>query len=217
MNVWDSRAEAYREATEQREGADLDRLVEWCEPGEGVKVLDVATGGGHVARRLRAEGCQVVTTDLSPGMKPDVVCPAEDLPFEDGSFDVVVSRIAPHHFTDVRKAVAEMRRVADRLVVVEDTLYADDGVEEAERLRDPSHVRSYTEEEWRDFFTEAGLEPELVETFEKRHPFDEWLARTGCEGDEAERVRALLSGRTTEDGSAWVDTKILFRARRSQT
>mgnify|MGYP003289496345 CR=1 FL=1 len=32
---------------------DLDLLVEWCEPGEGVKALDVATGGGHVARRLR--------------------------------------------------------------------------------------------------------------------------------------------------------------------
>ena len=34
-------------------GADLDLVVEMCNPHEGVKALDVATGGGHVARKLR--------------------------------------------------------------------------------------------------------------------------------------------------------------------
>ena len=43
-------------ARAHREGADLDLVVEWCEPAEGVKALDVATGGGHVARRLRELG-----------------------------------------------------------------------------------------------------------------------------------------------------------------
>jgi SAM-dependent methyltransferase len=214
---WDQRAAAYRDSPTHREGPDLDLLVEWCEPGEAVKVLDVATGGGHVARRLREEGCEVVTTDLSPGMKPDVLCPAEDLPFADGSFDVVVTRIAPHHFADVRRAVAEMARVANRLVVIEDSLYTDERVEAAEKLRDPTHVRNYTEDEWRDFLSDVGLEPELVEYFEKRHPLEAWLARTGCSGDEAERVKQLLAHRMTDDGSAWVDAKILLRARTSQT
>ena len=53
-------------------------------------------------------------------MRPDVVSSAEDLPFEDGSFDVVTCRIAAHHFQDVRKAVAEMARVTQRLLVIED-------------------------------------------------------------------------------------------------
>jgi SAM-dependent methyltransferase len=216
-NLWDDRAEAYRRSPGHASGEDLDTLVDWCEPGEGVKVLDVATGGGHVARRLREEGCQVVSTDASHGMQPDVVCRAEDLPFADGSFDVVVTRIAPHHFEDVRAAVAEMARVSNRLVVIEDTLFSSEAHEQAEQLRDPSHVRNYTEEEWRGFLVEAGLEPELVEEFEKRHPLEDWLARTGCTGEEAARVRELLADRMTEDGEAWVDTKILLRARKSQS
>lgn len=213
---WDTRLDAYRASETHRTGADLDLVVEWCEPGEGVKALDVATGGGHVARRLREEECEVVTVDASPGMRADVVAPAETLPFADGSFDVVVSRIAPHHFTDIRAAVAEMERVSNRLVVIEDTLYSSERHEEAERLRDPTHVRSYSEREWRAFLEEVGLEVEQIETFEIVHPLDEWLARTGCDGEEAERVKDLLADRMTGDGHAWTDTKIVLKARKSQ-
>jgi SAM-dependent methyltransferase len=217
MSSWSDRAQAYRESPTHREGPDLDLLVQWCEPAEGVKALDVATGGGHVARRLREAGAEVVTLDPSPGMRADVLAGAEDLPFADGSFDVVVSRIAPHHFTDVRAAVAEMARVSNRLVVIEDTLYSSDRHEQAEKLRDPTHVRNYTEDEWREFLAEAGLEVEQSERFEKTHPLEAWLARTGCEGEEAERVKELLADRMTEDGSAWTDVKILIRARKSQS
>ena len=97
-------------------------------------------------------------------------------------------------------------------MIVEDTLYSSDEVEEAERLRDPTHVRSYSEEEWRALPRDAGLEVEEVAFDDKRHPFESWLARTGCEGEEAERVRGLLAGRT--EGDACVDTKILLRARK---
>jgi SAM-dependent methyltransferase len=217
MSAWSERAEAYRESPGHREGADLDLVVEWCEPAEGVKALDVATGGGHVARRLRELGAEVVTLDPSPGMQADVLAPAEHIPFDDGAFDVVVTRIAPHHFEDIRAAVAELERVSNRLVVIEDTLYSNEAHEQAEKLRDPTHVRSYTEDEWRELLTEAGLEVEQVECFEKEHPLDDWLARTGCEGEEAERVRELLADRMNDDGTAWTDTKIVIRARKSQS
>lgn len=209
-DVWSERAEAYRTAVEQRHGEDLDRIVEWSAGAE--TALDVATGGGHVARRLRDAGLEVTTLDPAPGMQADVVSQAESMPFADSCFDVVVTRIAPHHFEDVEAAVREMARVSRELVVVEDTLYASDEVEEAERLRDPSHVRSYTEGEWRGFLATAGLTVEAVEQHEKRHPLDAWLARTGCVGEEAERVRELLAPRV--DGDEYVDTKILLRARK---
>lgn len=217
MSTWSDRAQAYRDSPTHREGPDLDLLVEWCGPEEGMKALDVATGGGHVARRLREKGATVVSLDPSPGMQADVVSSAEHIPFADGSFDVVVSRIAPHHFTDVRAAVAEMERASNRLVVIEDTLFSSDRHEQAEKLRDPTHVRNYTEDEWRGFLTEAGLEVEQAECFEKTHPLEAWLARTGCEGEEAERVKELLADRMTEDGSAWTDVKIVIRARKSQS
>jgi SAM-dependent methyltransferase len=217
MTTWSERAQAYRESATHREGPDLELVVEWCEPGNGVKALDVATGGGHVARRLREEGCEVVSLDPSPGMRADVLASAEHIPFEDGSFDVVVSRIAPHHFEDIRAAVAEMERVSNRLVVIEDTLFSSERHEEAEKLRDPTHVRNYTEDEWRGFLADAGLEVEQVECFGKEHPLEEWLARTGCQGEEAARVRELLADRMTSDGEAWVDTKIVLQARKSQS
>jgi SAM-dependent methyltransferase len=215
-HVWDDRAETYRASKTHAEGADLDLVVEWCAPGPGRKVLDVATGGGHVARRLREEGCDVVTTDSAPGMKPDVVSRAEDLPFADGSFDCVVSRIAPHHFSDVAKAVEEMARVSNDVVVIEDTLYSDERHEQAEKLRDPTHVRNYTEDEWVELLSRAGVEVEQRQLFEKEHPLDEWLARTGCEGEEAERVKELLADRMTPEGTAWTDVKIVLKARKSQ-
>jgi ubiquinone/menaquinone biosynthesis C-methylase UbiE len=213
-DVWSQRADAFRESPTHREGPDLDLLVEWCEPGPDVKVLDVATGGGHVARRLREEGCTVITVDPAPGMKADVVASAEELPFADGSFDVVTCRIAAHHFQDIGAAVAEMARIAQHLVVIEDNVFVDDAVEEAERLRDPTHVRCYSQDEWKELLTAAGLEVEQVEHFERRPVVDDWLARVETPPDDAARVRELLGDRI-EDGALRLES-IVVKARKSQ-
>ena len=213
-DVWSARAQAFRESPTHREGPDLDLLVEWCEPAEGVKVLDVATGGGHVARRLREEGCTVVTVDRAPGMQPDVVSRAEDLPFADGSFDVVTCRIAAHHFEDVREAVGEMARIAQHLVVIEDNVFIDETVEEAERLRDPTHVRCYSEEEWKELLAHAGLEVEQIEHFERKPVVDDWLARVETPPEDAGRVRELLADHI-HDGALALQS-IVLKARRSQ-
>ena len=70
--------------------------------------------------------------------------------------------------------------------------------EEAEKLRDPSHVRNYTEEEWRGFFDRAGLELEEVQIFAYPIELEPWLERTECTGADAERVRELLADRITD-------------------
>ena len=190
----------------------LERIVEWATAAGAETAVDVATGGGHVARRLREAGLRVVSADPAPGMQPDVICRAEDLPFADGAFDLAVTRIAPHHFDDVATAIAELARVSNDLVVVEDTLYISELVEEAEKLRDPTHIRSYSEAEWRELLEAAGLEVEAVELFEKRHPLDEWLGRAGTPEEDSERVKELLAD-LIEDGE-FVDEKILLRARK---
>jgi SAM-dependent methyltransferase len=210
-DLWSERAEAYSESDTHREGRDLDLLVSWA---EGKTALDVATGGGHVARRLRERGLEVTTLDPAPGMRADVLAPAEHIPFADGSFDTVATRIAPHHFTDIRAAVVEMARVARRVVLVEDTLYDSEEVEEAERLHDPTHVRSYSEENWRSFLEDAGLTVERIDLQTKRRDFVAWCDRTGCTGAERERARQLLGDRIDEQGG-YTDTKILVRARKA--
>jgi SAM-dependent methyltransferase len=210
-DIWSERAEAYVESDTHREGRDLDLLVSWA---EGETALDVATGGGHVARRLREDGFRVTTLDPAPGMRADVLAPAEHIPFADGSFDTVATRIAPHHFSDIRAATGEMARVARRVVLVEDTLYDSEEVEEAEGFHDPTHVRSYSEQEWRSFLEDAGLVVEEVELQEKRRDFGTWCDRTGCTGPERQRVRELLGDRIDDEGG-YTDTKILIRARKA--
>jgi Methyltransferase domain len=167
--------------------------VEWAE-GCG-SAIDVATGGGHVARRLREAGLQVVSCDPAPGMKPDVICFAEELPFADGSFDLAVTRVAAHHFADVGAATRELARVASTRVVVVDNLHGGEDAERAEKRRDPSHERNYTEQEWRELFTAAGLELEDVRVFSYPIELEPWLERTACTGADAEEVRRLLADR----------------------
>lgn len=209
-DLWSERAAAYVESDTHREGADLDLLVSWA---EGETALDVAAGGGHVARRLRDRGMQVTTLDPAPGMKADVLASAEHIPFADASFDTVATRIAPHHFTDIGEAVGEMARVARRVVLVEDTLYDSEEVEEAEKLHDPTHVRSYSEQEWRTFLEDAGLTVEAVELQAKSRDAAAWFDRVGCVGADRERASELLGERIDENG-VYTDTKILIRARK---
>jgi SAM-dependent methyltransferase len=201
-DVWSERAELYRRSEAHREGADLDQLVEWAAGAR--TALDVATGGGHVARRLREAGLEVVTSDPSPGMRPDVICRAESLPFAEESFDVVACRVAAHHFEDVAAALGEMARVARESVLVVDNLYLGEREEEADRVRDPSHVRNYTEDEWRRLFETSGLRVTESARFDKPIEVAPWLERAGCVGKEAERVRELL-GHRIADGRLTLD------------
>jgi SAM-dependent methyltransferase len=208
---WSERAEAYRQSKPHSQGADLDLVVEWA--AGCTTAIDVASGGGHVARRLREAGLEVVTCDPAPGMQADVICFAEELPFADASFDLAATRVAAHHFSDVEAAVHELARVAARRVIVVDNLYMGEAAEEADKIRDPSHLRNYTEAQWRGFLSEAGLELEEVRLFDFPIEFEPWLERSECTGEDAERVRTLLADRIT--GGEVTLERIALKARPS--
>jgi hypothetical protein len=73
-----------------------------------------------------------------------------------------------------------------------------DEVEQAEALRDPSHVRNYDEAEWVAAVGGAGLTVADMRYFEHTFDLASWLARTGCEGEEAARAVALLGDRVKD-------------------
>ena len=113
--------------------------------------------------------------------------------------NVVACRIAGHHFDDVRAAVDEMARVSRDRVVVEDNVFMGDEVEQAEKLRDPTHVRCYSEDEWRALFVGARLKVVDERVFERSVEIEPWLSRVDTPEDDAVRVRELLADRI-EDG-----------------
>jgi SAM-dependent methyltransferase len=208
-DVWSKRADAYRDSDAHREGRDLELFAEWA---GGETALDVATGGGHVARVLRDAGLEVVTIDPAPGMKPTVVSRAEEIPFADASFDVVACRVAAHHFQDPAGALKEMARVSRGLVLIADNLYLGEAGEEADVLHDPTHVRNYSEDQWRAMFEAAGLEVEAFEREDKRIDFQGWLDRAGTPAEDRDRIEELLADRI-EGGKLLLDRGI-FKARK---
>jgi SAM-dependent methyltransferase len=207
-DVWSERAEAYRESDAHSQGRDLELFAEWAEGETG---LDVATGGGHVARVLREAGLEVVTIDPAPGMKPTVVSRAEEIPFADSSFDVVACRVAAHHFQDPAGALKEMARVSRGLVLIADNLFLGEDGEEADVLHDPTHVRNYSENEWRSMFKAAGLDIEAFEREDKRIDFQGWLDRAETPDEDRARIEELLGDRI-EGGRLRLDRGI-FKAR----
>jgi SAM-dependent methyltransferase len=98
-----------------------ERLVERLDPRPGERVLDVACGLGGVAARAARAGAEVTAIDLAPGMierasrRPERVnwhvADCQSLPFEDDSFDVVVSSFGVIFAPDPRRAASELSRV----------------------------------------------------------------------------------------------------------
>ena len=209
-------ADGYVTSPTHAAGYSLDRLVEWVNPGPGQRMLDLATGGGHTALALARHGVWTVAGDITLPM----LCAArrhiaaqlpggavhfarldvERLPFASTTFDAVTCRIAPHHFPDVAQFVRECARVArpgGTVAIVDQLAPADPRtaryVNAFERLRDPSHVWAYNEDEWKGFFTSAGLAILHYESFDKHQELIDWAERMGCDAATVIRLRAMLA------------------------
>ena len=97
------------------------------DPGPFERSLEIGAGTGYFTLHLLAAGVvrDAVATDISPGMVEALeanadrmglelqtaICAAEELPFEDASFDLVLGHAVLHHIPHLERAFAEMRRV----------------------------------------------------------------------------------------------------------
>ena len=189
-------AAEYAVSTNHAKGNSLARLVELARPQAHWHVLDVATGAGHTALALAPHVAEVVASDLTPQMldaASQLACErgvtnlrtqladAEALPFEASSFDLVTSRIAPHHFANIPQFLAEVARVlkpGGRLIIV-DNIAPEDAAADLdafEQMRDPSHVHCLSPREWAQGMVGAGLALLHGETMAKVRPFNVWAS-----------------------------------------
>ncbi len=98
------------------------KLIELGIAAPGLEILDIATGTGVLPRNLLNSGACFTGCDISPGqiamaeqISPSerikyVVCPAENTPFADHSFDVVTACQCFNYF-DQAKLAAELLRI----------------------------------------------------------------------------------------------------------
>ena len=222
-------AQAYVTSASHAKGDDLARLIEMTEAKSDWLVLDVAIGGGHTGLALVPLVQQVIALDLTEAMlhaarahahaeKQGVQIrytagDAESLPFAAGTFDLVICRIAPHHFPHIEAFMQESARVlkAGGVLVIQDHLLPDSKkagryVDAFEKLRDPSHVRGYASYEWRKLFEAAGIAVEHMETYVKPHDLLSWAERMGCDAVTIEHLQVMLL-RAPVKAAAWLDAK----------
>jgi ubiquinone/menaquinone biosynthesis C-methylase UbiE len=210
-------AASYLTSAPHAKGASLERLVELTHPQKNWRALDVATGGGHVAYTFAPHVERMWATDITQEMLDMVrgeaakrglanvrtaYAKAEALPFEDASFDLVTCRIAPHHFDsipDFLKEVARVLKPGGLMAIVDNVVPAGstgDYVNAFERFRDPSHLRSWTMEEWHDAVGKVGLKITHEEQIYKQMEFKSWAARHDTNMQNF--LRAMLKELTPE-------------------
>jgi len=221
-------AEGYVNSSSHAKGADLDILVEMAQPQTTWRVLDIATGGGHTALKFAPLVAHVTTTDLTPRMLEKAeefirsqgvsnietkVADAENLPFADERFDLVTCRIAAHHFPDAAKFVRESARVLKTggIFLLQDQVLPEDAeaglaVDAFERLRDPSHHRAFSQNQWFAMIEASGLRIQSTEQITKRHDLRDWAQRQGnAEATIAQLMQ--MASKATESVKAWLELR----------
>ncbi len=206
--------------------ADLARIVAVSGAARCSLVLDIATGGGHTAIAMAPHVARVLATDLTPEMLDSArehsasrgaanidfaIADAEDLPFEDRSFDIVTCRIAAHHFPKPAAFVREVARVLrpGGTFVLQDQIVPEDAanaavVEAFESLRDPSHARALPLSEWLSLLEETGLTVASVDIVAKRHPFLEWTSLQSCTSETVDELIRIVADAPAE-AEAWLE------------
>ncbi len=211
--VFGQNAEEYVTSDIHAKGDDLPLMIEWLKPQSTWITLDVATGGGHVAKTLAPHVANVFSTDLTEEMLANtakhlkkqfenifyVIADAEQLPFLEATFDVVTCRIAPHHFPSPASFIKEVTRVlkpGGRFVLIDNVAPAEPHLDQfmntVEKLRDESHVRCLTVDEWRGLFAQHGLTEQQSLNRKKTFQFPTWVQRTTSSQEQRDQVEQYM-------------------------
>jgi ubiquinone/menaquinone biosynthesis C-methylase UbiE len=196
--------------------AVLRLIVETASPRPDDSVLDVACGPGLVVCAFAPHVHRATGIDLTPAIleqarkaagQRDLHNVAWDrgdvyaLPYDDGSFSIIITRYSFHNLLDPLSALREMARVCapgGRILVV-DAYAPEDPAQAAEynrieRLRDPSHARALNLSELTTLFGRCGLPWPRITRYELPVELHELLSRAfPNSGDEAEIAAAFTA------------------------
>lgn len=224
--VFSNNSNAYITSKTHANSEELEKMITWTAPNKEMVMLDIATGGGHVAKKFSSHVKNVIATDLTPEMLQEthnhlinytniqyVIADAESLPFLDQSFDIVSCRIAAHHFPNPIKFIEETNRVLKPkgIFIFVDNISSEDNeldlyVNELEKLRDPSHIRSLKVSEWKQIISTYPLSIRKEQLQKKILPFQDWVNRTVEDPKQKNAVESYLLDANTRV-KAYFDVK----------
>lgn len=195
-------------------GESLAVLLELVNPQPHWLMLDVGTGAGHTALAFASRLARVIATDLTEGMLVKAAelaaarklnnfttrfADAEELPFDDASFDLLTCRLAFHHFPNPRQALAEFVRVLKPggILGFTDNITVPDkqaaGYYNAyEKLRDPSHHWVYPLARLEAMFKQAGLAVTATRQLSKEFEFHAWADRQHVAAADKEKLMEMM-------------------------
>lgn len=160
-----------RAAIRWRVREKLESIQPFLRPGD--RIADVGSGNGVLCDLLRSRRFDVTPIDIAdksivPSVQP-VIYDGLRLPFGDDDFDVALAITVLHHTKDPDVILAEMSRVARRLIVIEEIYdstfqrYATYAIDSLFNLEFAGHPRTNrTDAGWRRAFDALDLEVEAV-------------------------------------------------------
>jgi len=179
-------------------------LVELCHIGEGSYVLDVGCGVGATPAYLaRKYDCRVVGVDLLEGMieqsraraRADKledrlefrVADARELPFDDDTFDVVITESVNVFFEDKQQALSEYKRVTrpgGYVGLIEMTWLREPPPEVVDYYKRMVYADALDAEGWKALLVEAGLQDVVGNGYKVDIPTESRgrFERYGCRG-----------------------------------
>lgn len=195
-----NKAQNYLNSTNHAQGIEFNKIRQCIKNQDKPMIaLDLGCGAGHVSYQIADLCQQVVAYDLSESMLDIVIETAtergiknittqqgvaENLPFGDASFDVVVTRFSAHHWQNVKQAIEQVYRVLkpEGVLIVIDSVGSNQPIldtfsQSIEVLRDPSHVRNYSVGQWFDLTEQIGFTPFIFEQQSLEICLSDWVKR----------------------------------------
>lgn len=213
-------AEEYAASVVHAQGADLGQMVTLAALTGSETVLDAGCGAGHTALAFAPRSARVIAYDLTETMLTQVerlanergltnletrLGDVEALPFEDASFNLVVTRYSAHHWPNPEAALREFRRVVKpngRVlmgdIVAPDAPATDTFLQTLELVRDISHVRDHSTKQWLEMFARTGFAAEVAFTWRLPLKFEAWVKRIGTPAPYVAILQQLMTDAPAE-------------------
>ncbi|RLZ07914.1 class I SAM-dependent methyltransferase [Acinetobacter sp. 2JN-4] len=220
QSQYHNKSNAYLHSLVHAEGAEFKKMQQLIQKYEFKKILDLGCGGGHVSYHIAPYVEEIIAYDLTPSMVELVTTQAkvrgfenifgqqgaaESLPFSTQRFDCVITRYSAHHWQNVAQAMNEIHRVLEKngKVIIVDILgnshpVIDTFFQTIEKIRDPSHVRNYSLQEWMDFAEFSGFRVDVIEKQTLDLEFQSWVERMNTPKHAVQTIRDLQKKASTQ-------------------